>query len=236
MSIAVAMKQPIAGVFPPQLSEATIMTVWPSLAATAVGRALGRLYAIRVGRPPWTLGHLIALLTAPLAAGLYFGRFAATVTVGLLQLIPKIGGVFKSPTDVQRYVLTNRRVVVRTGLKPVDQRLGRARSLRRDRHRGPPGPGVVSGRRPGLSPGCDRDLSPRRRGPARHLPAHLSECPARLRRRAPGASLLACCQAPHRRPIKRCSTLSTCKIPSRHRGCCQEVLQGDRGGLVPFRA
>ncbi len=122
MSTAVLMKQPIAGVFPPQLSEATIMTVWPSLAATAVGRALGRLYAIEAGRPPLTVGHLIALVTAPLAAGLYFGRFMATITVGVLQLLPKIGGAFKSPRDVQRYVLTNRRVVVRTGLKPVDER------------------------------------------------------------------------------------------------------------------
>ena len=46
MSTALLMRQPIAGVSPPQLSEATIMTVWPSLAATGIGRGLGRLYAI----------------------------------------------------------------------------------------------------------------------------------------------------------------------------------------------
>ena len=122
MSTAVLMKQPIAGVFPPQLSEATIMTVWPSLAATSIGRTLGRLYAIRTGRAPLTLGHLIALATIPLVVPLYFGKFIFTATIGGFQLLPKIGRFFKAPDAVRRYVLTNRRVVVRTGLRPIDER------------------------------------------------------------------------------------------------------------------
>jgi hypothetical protein len=116
------MKQPIAGVFPPQLSEATIMTVWPSLAATSIGRSLGRLYTIRTGCPPFTLGHLIALATIPIAVALYFWKFVLTVSVGVLQLLPKVGRSIKSPDAVRRYVLTNRRVVVRTGMRPLDER------------------------------------------------------------------------------------------------------------------
>jgi hypothetical protein len=122
MSTAAVMKQPIPGVVPPQLSEATIMTVWPSLAATSIGRSLGKLYGIKAGKAPFTLGHLIALASAPLAVLLYFWKFLVTVSVGALQLLPKVGGAFKSPTIVRRYVLTNRRVVVRTGLRPVDER------------------------------------------------------------------------------------------------------------------
>jgi hypothetical protein len=116
------MKQPIAGVSPPQLSEATIMTVWPSLAATGIGRGLGRLYGIRVGSPPLTLGNLIALLSIPIIVPLYFWKFLLTLSVGMLQLMPKIGRTFKSPDAVRRYVLTNRRVVIRTGIMPIDER------------------------------------------------------------------------------------------------------------------
>jgi hypothetical protein len=122
MSTAAIMKQPIAGVSPPQSREATIMTVWPSLAATPLGRSLGRLYGIRAGRPPLTVGHLIALATIPLVVPLYFGKFLLTVSVGLLQLLPVVGKSIKAPLAVRRYVLTNRRVVVRTGMVPIDER------------------------------------------------------------------------------------------------------------------
>jgi hypothetical protein len=100
------MKQPIAGVTPPELREATIMTVWPSLAATAPGRLLGRL------------GHLIALLSIPLVVGLYFGRFI----VELMRAIPGIGKLLILPPGAHRYVLTNRRIVVRPGLAKGDRR------------------------------------------------------------------------------------------------------------------
>jgi hypothetical protein len=118
MSTVCDMKQPIAGVTPPELREATIMTVWPSLAATATGRFLGRLYAIELGVPPLTVGHLIALASIPLVVGLYFGRFA----VELLGAIPVVGKWMILPAGAHRYVLTNRRVVVRAGLVRGDQR------------------------------------------------------------------------------------------------------------------
>ena len=114
------MKQPIAGVSPPVLRETTVMTVWPSLAATAPGRLLGRLYAIAWGVPPITFGHLVALASIPLVVGLYFGRFVCD----LVRAIPLVGrplGLILPP-GAFRYVLTNRRVVVRGGLMPTDQR------------------------------------------------------------------------------------------------------------------
>ena len=95
------MKQPIAGVAPPELGEVTVMTVWPSIAAYPSGRFLGSLYSIR-----WPdvyifrLGNLLALLSIPHALALYFYR-----------VLPFVG---------MRYTLTNRRVVVRRGLSAKD--------------------------------------------------------------------------------------------------------------------
>jgi hypothetical protein len=89
--------QPIAGVAPSALSEATVMTVWPSVAAYPLGRALGTLFAIRA--PDiyiFRLGNLIALLSIPIALVLFFIRIA-----------PGVG---------RRYRLTNRRVIVERGL------------------------------------------------------------------------------------------------------------------------
>lgn len=89
--------QPIAGVVPAEIKETTIMTVWPSNARFALGRALGRAYAVT-----WPdiyifrLGNLWALLSIPLALALYF-----------LRILPGIG---------TRYRLTNRRIVVERGL------------------------------------------------------------------------------------------------------------------------
>ena len=124
------MKQPIAGVTPPELREATIMTVWPSLAATLPGRFLGRLYAIELGAAPLTVGHLIALASIPLVVGLYFGRFV----VELLRQIPVIGKYLVLPPGAQRYVLTNRRVVVRAGTGERGPALGGIGPVRLDCH------------------------------------------------------------------------------------------------------
>jgi hypothetical protein len=120
MSTVCRMKQPIAGVTPPELREATVMTVWPSLAASGLGRFLGRLYAIDVGVRPLTVGRLLAVASIPLVVALYFGRFAAE----LLSAVPWVGRflALAAPAPAQRYVLTNRRVVVRGGLIPHDQR------------------------------------------------------------------------------------------------------------------
>jgi hypothetical protein len=101
------MPQPIAGVAPSQLSEVTVMTVWPSLSATAFGRFWGRLYNIQFGFPvfgvPLTLGRLFALVSIPFMVALYF-----------LMRLPRFPGVvvgIKNPWCWQ-YRLTNRRVIV----------------------------------------------------------------------------------------------------------------------------
>ncbi len=91
------MKQPIAGVVPSAQAEATITTIWPSIAAYPSGQWIGRLCGLK-----WPdvyifrIGHLLALALIPHALFLYFSRVA-----------PKIG---------MRYRLTNRRVVVERGI------------------------------------------------------------------------------------------------------------------------
>lgn len=85
------MKQAIAGVAPPDVREVTIMTVWPSLAASGLGRLLGRLYAIRLGVGWLTVGKIIALMSIPLVLPIFFWT-----------LLPGVG---------RRYRLTNRRVI-----------------------------------------------------------------------------------------------------------------------------
>ncbi len=92
------MKQAVAGVRPAGVEEAHIMTVYPSVSATWLGRALGRLFAIRA--PDiyiFRLGNLIALASIPIALVLYFGRLAPT----LYRLTPS-GCCYR---------VTNRRVV-----------------------------------------------------------------------------------------------------------------------------
>jgi hypothetical protein len=97
------MKQAISGVAPPDLGEVTVMTVWPSIAANPVGRALGRMYAIRAGLGNFlTIGKLMMALTIPVALGLYFFRLA--------------------PFACRRYRLTNRRVLILNGPTGVAER------------------------------------------------------------------------------------------------------------------
>src|SRR4051794_1901191 len=109
---------PIAGVSPPDLRESVIMTVWPSIAAMSIGRLLGRMYEINWGYGFVTVGKLLALLTAPLAAAIVIGRFATS----LKKELPFIGWLAKPiPLDAWRYVLTNRRVLVQKGLLAVDE-------------------------------------------------------------------------------------------------------------------
>lgn len=87
------MKQAIAGVAPRDLGEVTIMTVWPSVASTGIGRMMGGLCANRAGIGPFfTLGKLFALAFIPLAIPVYFWM--------------RLPGVAK------RYRLTNKRIVV----------------------------------------------------------------------------------------------------------------------------
>lgn len=96
------MKQPVAGVAPAQLQEVTVMTVWPSVCATAFGRFWGRLFDIDIGfrifGVPLTLGRLFVLASIPFMAGLY-----------LLMRLPTV--LIRNPLS-WHYRLTNRRVVV----------------------------------------------------------------------------------------------------------------------------
>lgn len=97
------MQQAIAGVTPAEVQEATVMTVWPSVAMFAAGRLLGRLYAIR-----WPdiyifrLGHLMALAMIPVSLVLFF-----------LRILPGVG---------LRYRLTNRRVIVERGIMGTEEK------------------------------------------------------------------------------------------------------------------
>ncbi len=96
------MKQPIAGVTAPETREVTVMTVFPTLGAYAPGRVIGRLCSVQWGFGFFTLGKLMAVLLIPFAIGLF-----------AFSLLPGV---------ITRYRLTNRRVVVQTGLRAIDQR------------------------------------------------------------------------------------------------------------------
>ena len=83
------------------------MVVWPSISAGPWGRRLGRLYSnqfgFSIGGIPLTLGRLLALVTAPVAALLY-----------LLRKAPRKPFVFFGPKNVDgvRYRLTTRRLLI----------------------------------------------------------------------------------------------------------------------------
>jgi len=78
------------------VSEATVMTVWPSVASTGLGQALGRLYRIREGFGPLSIGRLALLATVPVGLALYLSM--------------------RLPWAIRRYRLTNRRVMIERGV------------------------------------------------------------------------------------------------------------------------
>ncbi len=90
------MSQAISGVAPPELGEVTVMTVWPSIAATGMGRLIGRLSGSKVGFGFFTLGKVLALMCIPLALPIFF-----------FMLMPGVS---------RRYRLTNRRLIVHAWL------------------------------------------------------------------------------------------------------------------------
>lgn len=97
------MHHPIAGVTPSELAEVTCKVVWPTIGATRAGRLVGRLAAVQLGWGKFfTLGKLLALATIPISLAA-FGW----------QLMPCV---------CRRYALSNRRIIVRKGLMPVDER------------------------------------------------------------------------------------------------------------------
>lgn len=83
--------QAIAGVVPPDVAEAVVMQVWPSISASAPGRLLGNLYQM-----PFLLRVPIVLVTLPI--------------VLLLYALPR--------HRLVRYTLTTRRVIVQKGIRP----------------------------------------------------------------------------------------------------------------------
>lgn len=92
----------IAGVYPPAVSEATVMTVWPSVAATSLGQWLGRLFRIRAGFGVITVGRVALLASMPLGLMLYLSM--------------------RLPWAIRRYRLTNRRVIIERGVSPCAER------------------------------------------------------------------------------------------------------------------
>jgi hypothetical protein len=97
------MPQPAAGLMPSDIAEVTCKVVWPTIGATAAGRLVGRLADVRIGVGRFfTLGKLLALATIPIS-----------VAVFAWQLMPYV---------CRRYALTNRRIIIRKGLMPVDER------------------------------------------------------------------------------------------------------------------
>jgi hypothetical protein len=97
------MHHPIAGVTPSELAEVTCKVVWPTIGAMRLGRFVGRAAAVRLGWGEFfTLGKVLALATIPIS-----------VAVFAWQLMPRV---------CRRYALSNRRIIIRKGLMPVDER------------------------------------------------------------------------------------------------------------------
>ena len=97
------MKQAIAGVVPSDLAEVTCKVVWPTIAATRLGRMVGRLAEVRFGFGEFlTLGTLFTVATIPVSLAVF-----------AWQLLPYV---------CRRYTLTNRRIIVRKGLMALDER------------------------------------------------------------------------------------------------------------------
>lgn len=94
--------QPIAGETPPELGEASVMTVWPTIGSLPLGRWIGRYSAVKWGWGPLTVGTLFALVTIPLSLAAYCWLLA--------------------PVVCRRYALTTRRVIIRRGLGALEDR------------------------------------------------------------------------------------------------------------------
>lgn len=78
--------------------ERLVMTIWPSIGMHRLGRLLGRIVSCRWGWAPVTVGNILALLLAPLAAIVFLAKYL--------------------PGQVRRYVVTSRRILIVTGYRP----------------------------------------------------------------------------------------------------------------------
>jgi hypothetical protein len=95
--------QAISGVSPAAVRETTSMVVYPSNAEFGIGRMLGQLFAIRFPDIYFLrVGNLFALASIPVSLALYF-----------YKVIPGMGN---------RYRLTNRRIIVESGLLGKERR------------------------------------------------------------------------------------------------------------------
>ena len=102
MATAATTDSSAPGLAPPTPREVPSKTIWPTIGATAAGRWVGRLCAVRTGIGPFfALGKLYALLTIPVSLAIFFW-----------QLLPGV---------CRRYQLTNRRIVIQKGLRPADE-------------------------------------------------------------------------------------------------------------------
>jgi hypothetical protein len=89
----------------PQLlsDETTVAVLWPSIAATAAGRLVGRLAANRAGfGGVFTVGNLLALLTIPIS-----------LVAFIVKLLPGVARCYR---------LTTERIVVQRGMTAVEER------------------------------------------------------------------------------------------------------------------
>ena len=125
MATSVAMQQPVAGVAPAELAEVTVMTVWPSIAATAYGHWWGRRclnsFGCQLFGVPLTIGRLMALMSIPFVLPLYFWMINPGIGVPrICSCVPRWLWI-RNPM-CRRYRLTNRRVIVEHGLGGGEQR------------------------------------------------------------------------------------------------------------------
>jgi len=82
-------------------TETNVMTTWPTIGATAVGRLVGSLCSVRIGLGRYfTIGRLMALATVPF-----------TLVVFAWQLCPFV---------CRRYTITSRRIVIQKGYSATD--------------------------------------------------------------------------------------------------------------------
>ena len=87
---------------PNATEETTTMIVWPGITRFGLGRLFGQMYDIGRGGYIFTVGNLLALLTAPGGAKLYLLRVAPYVAL--------------------RYRLTNRRIIVERGWSAKEEK------------------------------------------------------------------------------------------------------------------
>ncbi len=97
-------RQAITGVVPPLMDEAMIREVWPSVAASPALAGLGLKITELAGK----MARTVILL--PVALPVAFFGWAVMAPAYFGKILPFVA---------RRYTLTNRRLMIRRGLKPV---------------------------------------------------------------------------------------------------------------------